>query len=123
MRVGLDSRAVRWIRVRAALIAIAIAAGFLVVACRSVQLQVVQREHLGRLARDQYVRELTLKPRRGIITDRNGAPLAENAEADSIFVDPEDLSERTAAGPAARRLALALGLDASQLTQRISRGG
>jgi len=121
MRTGIDARSARWIAIRVAVVGVLFAAGFAVVAARAVQLQVLQGERLGSLARDQYLRDLTRKPRRGPIVDRGGASLALNAEADSVFLDPRDF-------PASRsrdlqRLARALGVDARLLEKRISRGG
>ena len=90
MRAGIEPRTARWMAIRIGIVAAAFAVGFVVVTARAVQLQVLQGDRLGGLARDQYLRELTQKPRRGTITDRNGAVLAGNAEADSIFVDPRE---------------------------------
>jgi cell division protein FtsI (penicillin-binding protein 3) len=122
MRTGTDPRAARWIAIRVGAVAAALALGFVAVAVRAVQLQVLQGDRLGSLARDQYLRELTLKPRRGAITDRNGAVLAGNAEADSVFVDPRDLPSPGRARELAR-LAKALALDAKVLEKRVARGG
>jgi cell division protein FtsI (penicillin-binding protein 3) len=122
MRTGTDPRAARWIAIRVGAVAAALALGFVAVAVRAVQLQVLQGDRLGSLARDQYLRELTLKPRRGAITDRNGAVLAGNAEADSVFVDPRDLPSPGRARELAR-LAKALALDAKALEKRVARGG
>jgi len=122
VRTGTDPRAARWIAIRVGLVAAALAAGFGAVAVRAVQLQVLQGDRLGSLARDQYLRELELKPRRGAITDRNGAVLAGNAEADSVFVDPREWP--AAARPReAARLARVLGIDARALERRVARGG
>jgi len=122
MRTGPDPRSTRWIAIRIGAVAAVLAAGFAVVAGRAVQLQVLQGDRLGSLARDQYLRDLTLKPRRGAITDRNGAVLAGNAEADSIFVDPRDLPASVRARDVAR-LAKVLGVDARLLEKRVARGG
>ncbi len=121
MRAGIDARSARWIAIRIGIVAFAFAAGFAVVAGRSAQLQVLQGDRLGSLARDQYLRDLTLKPRRGAITDRNGAVLAGNAEADSIFVDPREFP----AGSRTRdvvRLAKALQLEPKALEKKIGKG-
>jgi cell division protein FtsI (penicillin-binding protein 3) len=122
MRTGTDPRAARWIAIRVGAVAAALALGFAAVAVRAVQLQVLQGDRLGSLARDQYLRELTLKPRRGEITDRNGAVLAGNAEADSVFVDPRELAPPGRARELGR-LAKALGIDARALERRVARGG
>ncbi|MCX5730397.1 MAG: peptidoglycan glycosyltransferase, partial [Deltaproteobacteria bacterium] len=121
MRAGIDPRSARWIAIRIGIVAFLFAAGFAVVAGRSVQLQVLQGDRLGGLARDQYLRDLTLKPRRGTITDRNGAVLAGNAEADSIFVDPREFP----AGARTRelvRLGKALQLEPKALEKKMAKG-
>ena len=121
MRAGIDPRSARWIAIRIGIVAFLFAAGFALVAGRSVQLQVLQGDRLGGLARDQYLRDLTLKPRRGTITDRNGAVLAGNAEADSIFVDPREFP----AGARTRelvRLGKALQLEPKALEKKIAKG-
>src|SRR5512137_324931 len=122
MRARNDSRPTRWIAFRIGILAALLVAGFAVVAGRAVQLQVHQADRLGSLARDQYLRDLQQKPRRGAIVDRNGALLAGNAEADSIFADPREF----AGGGRARdlvRLGKALQLDPKALEKRLARGG
>ncbi len=107
--------------IRIGIVAAAFAVGFALVAGRAVQLQILQGDRLGGMARDQYLRELTQKPRRGTITDRNGAVLAGNAEADSVFVDPRTFP----AGARTRdvvRLAKALQLEPKALEKKISKG-
>jgi cell division protein FtsI (penicillin-binding protein 3) len=121
MRAGIEPRTARWTAIRIGIVAFAFAVGFVVVAARAVQLQILQGDRLGGMARDQYLRELTQKPRRGTITDRNGAVLAGNAEADSVFVDPRAFP----AGARTRdlaRLARALQLDAKALEKKVAKG-
>ncbi len=120
MRTGGDPRAVRWIAFRIGLVAMLLAAAFATVAVRAVQLQVIQSDKLGGLARDQYLREIELKPRRGAITDRNGVILAADAEADSVYADPSELEVRPSR--VAAKLARVLGLDARALEHKLARG-
>lgn len=95
-RLGVGQwRGVSWIRLRIATLFLVLVAGLLVVAGRAVQLQVVQRDWLGELARRQYSRTLDLAPHRGEILDREGGTLASSVEVDSIFLDPQLLG-RTA---------------------------
>jgi len=117
-----EARAARWIAFRVGLLGALLAVGFAAVAFRAVQLQVLQSDRLGSMARDQYVREVEWKPRRGAITDRNGVPLAQDVEADSAFVDPEELPDqgrRAALG----KLARALSLDPRAVERKVARGG
>ncbi|BDG10311.1 penicillin-binding protein [Anaeromyxobacter paludicola] len=116
----MDAQAAKGVAFRMWIVAAALAAGLVTVAVRAVQLQVVQKDHLGGMARDQYVRPIELKPRRGVITDRNGAALAADVQADSVFVDPKDLPPDPARGPAVARLARTLGVDPGPLLRRIA---
>ncbi len=120
MRPGPDPKATRWIAVRIGLIGLLFLAGFAGLAWRAVQLQVVQRERLSSEARDQYLRQFEMKPRRGVVTDRAGVLLAGSADAESVFVDPELLGER--ANTVLRPLAAALGLDWKALARKVERG-
>lgn len=84
---ALDHVATRWIRLRLGLCAVLFLTLLAVVMVRAVYLQVLQGDELGDLARDQYLRELALSPRRGAILDARGIPLAISLETDSVFVD------------------------------------
>ncbi len=128
----------RWIRVRIAVLAVLLAAGFTAVAARAFQLQVLRTE---REAVDHYLAELKLRPRRGAITDRNGVLLAGSADAQSAYADPELLfsgaakREELEANPRLRaqtrqegeaqlrRVARLLGQDPGPLLRRAARGG
>ena len=122
MRPGGEARAARWIAVRIGVVGLLLAGAFVAVGARAVHLQVMQSEKLGAMARDQYLREVEWKPRRGAITDRNGTVLAQDVEADSVFVDPEEFPERGRRAAAAR-LARALSVDARGLERKLARGG
>jgi cell division protein FtsI (penicillin-binding protein 3) len=119
---GTDARAARWMTVRIGLLAALFAASFLVVAARAVQLQVVERERLGDEARDQYVRQLVLRPRRGVVTDRAGVLLAGSADAESVFADPEALARAGETARAVRKLSATLDVDARALQKRLAHG-
>jgi cell division protein FtsI (penicillin-binding protein 3) len=123
MHWGTDPRRARWIAFRLGLLGVLFAAAFALVLGRAVQLQVLQGDRLGGLARDQYLRELELKPQRGVITDRNGFPLAASAEADSVFVDPRELLAGPRPAATVSRLARMLSVDTRALERRIERSG
>jgi cell division protein FtsI (penicillin-binding protein 3) len=124
VRPGLDPKTARWIARRIVGVGLLFLAGFGVVAWRAVTLQVVQRDRLSAEARDQYVRQVVMQPRRGVIVDRAGQLLAQSGDAESVFVDPEEL-DRRAASPsrALTQLARALDLDPRALARRVERGG
>lgn len=82
---------------------------FGVVLARAAKVQLFDRSRLARLQRDQTRRELEWAPRRGMITDRRGEPLAVTREVDSIFADPsafDTTKSREAAADALSRLLL-----------------
>ncbi len=76
----------RWIRVRIGIVAALLGLGLASVGARAFQLQVLRSESE---AVDHYLAELKLRPRRGVIADRNGVALAVSADAQSAYVDPE----------------------------------
>jgi cell division protein FtsI (penicillin-binding protein 3) len=121
VRPGLDDRTAKWIAVRIAIVGILLALGFLTVALRAVQLQVLQQDRLASEARDQYLRQLVLRPRRGMVTDRTGVPLAVSADAESVFADPEGFERAPAA--ARQRLGKLLGIDTRALVKRVGQKG
>ena len=121
MRPGPDPRATRWIAIRISAIALLLAAGFAVVAGRAFQLQVLRREALVEEMVDQYRRQLVLRPRRGVITDRSGVLLAGSADAQSIFADPAVLEKEDGRGEALRKVALALKLDPGAVRRKLGK--
>ena len=86
---------------------------------RAVELQVNERAKLRGMAQDQYVREIEIPARRGDIFDRRGTALAQSVDVDSIWVDPQGLTDQKAAS---KDLAKLLGVDQNELLGRISRG-
>lgn len=90
-----------------------------VVLGRAVQLQIFDRDTLGGMARDQYVRQVEVPARRGDIFDRRGVALAQSVEVDSLYADPSLIPDVPAA---AKKLARALKLDASELEARMVKG-
>lgn len=113
-----DRRYTRWMRIRllSVVAVLAVLSGFVI--WRIWTLQVSQSEWLGKLARNQYLKEVTLEPMRGAIADRNGAPMAVSVMTDSVFVMPRELVDSKAA---TRDLATALGLDPIRLGERLSK--
>src|SRR2546425_7966895 len=96
-------------RLRAFLLGAALLALFGVVLLRAAKVQLLDRSRLARLQRDQTRRELEWAPRRGMILDRRGQPLAVTRDVDSIFADPaafETAKSRDAAAQALSRILL-----------------
>src|SRR5437763_14455082 len=97
----------RFLRLRALVVGGVLFAGFGVVLLRAAKVQLFDRARLSRLAREQTRREIEWAPRRGKISDRNGAPLAVTQDVDSIFADPSASTSRQQRETAASELARA----------------
>jgi cell division protein FtsI (penicillin-binding protein 3) len=132
---GFDPSATRWIRLRLRLVGLLFLLLLAGIMARAVHLQVFKRAEYGDLARDQYLRELELTPRRGPILDARGQPLAISVETDSVYVDPRRFAreklprdvapskprteaEEKAAVREAGRLAKVLGVDVGMVKRR-----
>jgi len=60
---------------------------------RAVNLQVMETDFLQGQGKARYLREVTIASTRGVITDRNGEPLAVSTPVDSVWVNPGELLE------------------------------
>ncbi len=109
----------RWMRIRFTLVGAVFLALFAAALVRAFQLQVEQQPRLREMARDQYVREIEIPARRGEIVDRRGVGLAQSVDIDSIWIDPSMLTDERVA---ARVLAKATGVDATELYARLQKG-
>jgi cell division protein FtsI (penicillin-binding protein 3) len=123
VRAGPDPRAARWITFRIGALAALFAACFAVVAGRVFQLQVLRGDELAGEAVDQYLRELVLRPRRGVVTDRSGVLLASSADAWSVYADPELLRKQDPTGVVLRRTSQLLAVDGRALAKKLQKGG
>ena len=89
---------------------------------RAVNLQVMETDFLKGQGEARYLREVTIPSTRGVISDRNGEPLAVSTPVDSVWVHPGQLLEYP---EDIKPLALLLGADAEdverKLTQRATR--
>ncbi|MEN8802760.1 MAG: penicillin-binding protein 2, partial [Thiogranum sp.] len=65
--------------------------GFVVLAGRSAQLQLLDREFLQGQADARHLRVVQVPAHRGMITDRNGEPLAISTPVQSVWVNPKEL--------------------------------
>ena len=65
--------------------------GFATLIGRSVYLQAMHKNFLQEKGDARYSRTLTLSAHRGMITDRNGEPLAISTPVESIWVSPPDV--------------------------------
>jgi cell division protein FtsI (penicillin-binding protein 3) len=107
-------------RLRASLLGALLVLLFGAVLARAAKVQLFDRSRLARLQRDQTRRELEWAPRRGLIVDRHGDPLAVTRDVDSVFADPPAFETARARDRAATLLASALKLDKRKLLEKIS---
>ena len=84
---------------------------------RALDLQVVDREFYQRQADARFLREIPIATSRGMITDRNGEPLAVSSPVESIWANPQELLKSPTRLP---QLADALGMDRDELQRRLS---
>ena len=103
---------------RSALVLVFFVAAATVLGARSVHLQVFNREFLNQQADTRHLRTEKITAHRGLITDRNGEPLAISTPVDSIWANPRELASAVEEVP---KLAEVLGLDAQLLMRRITR--
>src|SRR3569832_1891733 len=95
----------------------AVAVGGLV--WRAVDLQLLHMEFLQGQGDARHLRVESMPAHRGMITDRNGEPLAIRATVDSIWANPRDLLEARGEW---KQLAKALDVDRACLKARSGRG-
>jgi cell division protein FtsI (penicillin-binding protein 3) len=78
--------------------------------------QVVETDYLRSEGERRYLRVGEIAARRGMITDRNGEPLAVSTPVETVWGEPRKLVERRDAIPP---LAIALGLEPKELQERL----
>jgi cell division protein FtsI (penicillin-binding protein 3) len=107
-------------RVRALLLGALLVALLGTVLGRAAKVQLFDRSRLARLQRDQTRRELEWAPRRGLILDRRGQPLAVTRDVDSIFVDPSAFETPRARDQVGGLLASALRMERRKLIEKLA---
>ncbi|MEW9899405.1 penicillin-binding protein 2 [Chitinivorax sp. PXF-14] len=97
----------------------ALGAGFALLVGRAVYLQAYNREFLQEKGEARYSRVLKLEAIRGMITDRNGEPLAISTPVQSIWASPADMDEMPSQQQIGQ-LAKLLGMTAADVTAKIA---
>jgi cell division protein FtsI (penicillin-binding protein 3) len=90
---------------------------FIVLVARAAHLQVISEEFYQQQGDARFLREIPIATSRGMITDRNGEPLAVSSPVESIWANPKELLQHPDRLPA---LASALNLPLDVLTRRVS---
>ena len=104
-------------RSRLMLITVVLLACTGIVLARAAYMQLVTDEFYQSRGNERFLREVTIATTRGMITDRNGEPLALSSPVESIVVNPQVLLADSKNIP---RLAEALGMPVDALTRRLA---
>jgi cell division protein FtsI (penicillin-binding protein 3) len=83
---------------------------------RAVDLQLVDNDFYRQQGDARFVREIPIPTSRGMITDRNGEPLAVSSPVESVWGNPQELLRNPNRLP---QLAEALGVPLDQLTRKL----
>jgi len=84
---------------------------------RAVDLQLVDNAFYQKKADARFLREVSIPTSRGMITDRNGEPLAVSSPVESLWANPQELANNPAA---VAQLAQATDLPLDYLTRYVS---
>ncbi len=104
------------LRGRLVLVTIALGACSLALVGRAVDLQLIDNAFYRQQADARFLREIPIPTSRGMITDRNGEPLAVSSPVESIWGNPQELLKNPDRLP---ELARALGVPTEQLTRKL----
>ena len=104
------------LRTRLSLVVGALGLCSLALVGRAVDLQLVDNDFYRQQGDARFLRELPIPTSRGMITDRNGEPLAVSSPVESIWGNPQELLKVPARLP---QLAEALGIPVEQLTRKL----
>ena len=84
---------------------------------QAARLQLYRHDFYASEGNERFTRVAAITAHRGMITDRNGEPLAISTPVDSVWVNPQELATAPEQIP---HLAQVLKLDREELTQRIT---
>jgi len=102
---------------RARLLLLLVFLGFLVLAARAFYLQGLRNDFLQHKGETRYARVVEISAYRGMVTDRNGEPLALSTPVESVWAAPADadLSVEQRA-----KLGRLLGMDAAEIRRKLA---
>ena len=89
----------------------------LALVARAFTLQVVNSDFYRRQGDERILREIEIPTSRGLITDRNGEPLAVSTPVESVWGNPQELLKAPERIP---ELAAALGVPTDELTRKLT---
>ncbi|MEO8165857.1 MAG: penicillin-binding transpeptidase domain-containing protein, partial [Betaproteobacteria bacterium] len=102
---------------RARLLLLLVLCGFLVLVARALFLQGLHNDFLRQKGETRYARTIEISAHRGMVTDRNGEPLALSTPVESVWAAPAD-AELSAEQRA--KLSRLLGVDATDLKRKLA---
>lgn len=105
------------LRKRLLLVCVLLGAGSMALLARAFNLQVVDQAFYRKQGDARFVREIPIATSRGMITDRNGEPLAISSPVESIWGNPKELLKSPERLP---QLARVLGMSQDELASRLS---
>lgn len=112
-----NGNGLRGLRLRLAVIGGALGLCSAALVVRAVDLQLVEKDFYQQQGNERFLREIPIATSRGMITDRNGEPLAVSTPVESVWADPQELLLHRDRLP---ELAEALGIPRKLLTQRLT---
>lgn len=102
---------------RATVLFVALLAGLAGLLGRGVYLQGIHNDFLQEKGNERYSRVIEVSAHRGMITDRNGEPLAVSTPVESVWASPADVD---ATGQQLTQLAQALGVSVKDVKSNLS---
>lgn len=102
---------------RARLLLLLVFWGFMVLAARAFYLQGLHNDFLQQKGETRYARVVEISAHRGMVTDRNGEPLAVSTPVESVWASPADVNLSTEQSV---KLARLLGTEAAELRRRLA---
>ncbi len=105
------------LRARLALVSCTLGLCALALVGRAVKLQLVDNEFYRKQGDERFLRDIEIPTSRGMITDRNGEPLAVSTPVESVWANPKEVLNAQSRLP---QLAEALGVSGEQLTRKLT---
>jgi cell division protein FtsI (penicillin-binding protein 3) len=102
---------------RSRLLAALLVLGLAGLAGRAAYLQGIHNDFLQEKGESRYSRVLEMNANRGMITDRNGEPLAISTPVESVWCSPQDMK---ASPQQMKKLAKLIEVDVSEIDRRVS---
>ena len=102
---------------RARLLLLLVFFGFLVLAARALYLQGLRNDFLQQKGETRYARVIEISAHRGMVTDRNGEPLALSTPVEAVWAAPADANLSVEQRAKLTRL---LGMDAAELKRKLA---